>query len=252
MRRWIFRTWSMALTAAAVGSAAAANVLAATPGSVARPPATAPAAGAPAEAGQGLKQIYSNVSADALLNEIAEEFDLVILKPEALNARISVRMPKDADADDAIAAVKNALIPQGFSLQSGDAVCHIWQVVPATREDVEALAAARRAGEAKEAKGDANTMMFRFVDTPVEKILEEMSRNLGIEIDRAGPVPGRISVYVPNPVDAAEAVRLLNALLASSGYTAMVIDRYNPDGTPRLAVRVWTIDEAKKGAIPVD
>ena len=95
-------------------------------------------------------------------------------------------------------------------------------------------------------------MKFQFIETPVETILDEMSQKLGIEIDRAAPVPGRISVYVPNPVNAAEAVRLLNALLASSGYTAMEIERYNTDGTPRLAVRVWTIVDAKKGAIPVE
>jgi hypothetical protein len=243
----MFKTWSSALAAAAVGSAAAASVQAAV-----QPAAAATPAKDAAEVPESvLRPSYNNVPADTILNDIAREFGLVILKDEPLDVRVSVRMPERADIGHAVAALKESLIPRGFTLQPGDAVGRIWKVTRATRQDELALAAAKRVGEPATLKPRSNTMKSQFVDTPIDAILDEMAATLGIEIDRAAPVPGRITVNVPNPVNAEEAMHLLNALLAPFGYTSMELERYAADGTPRLAVRVWSIEDAKKGAVPV-
>jgi type II secretory pathway component GspD/PulD (secretin) len=225
-------------------------------------PATAPAAARPAtqtSAEQSAK-LYNDAPLEAVINDLARKFHIVVIMHGPLNGRITTRIPDDLNPAGAAALVESLLAGHGYSLaESGDRPI-VWQIAPMTPE-TRAIAAARAQERARQAAlppagadlpSGAPTMKFQFVETPVETILDEISARLGIEIDRAEPVPGRISIIVPQPVDADEALRLLNSILAPAQYTAVRLHRLNADGTPRLAVRIGTIRDGRKGSIPVE
>ena len=83
---------------------------------------------------------------------------------------------------------------------------------------------------------------LNFKDTPLDAVLEHLSQVAGLAVVKETPVEGKVTVISMQPVTAAQAVTLLDAVLKSNGYTAIVSGR-----TLRIVAR----DKAKKGNIPV-
>jgi hypothetical protein len=93
------------------------------------------------------------------------------------------------------------------------------------------------------------TMEFQFENTALDTVLDEMSARLGFVIQKAVPVKGKITVRAPAPVDADEAIVLLNSLLVPLGYAALEKPPQEMEGggTARV-LKVMTWDQAKKEA----
>jgi type II secretory pathway component GspD/PulD (secretin) len=87
------------------------------------------------------------------------------------------------------------------------------------------------------------TMMFKFENAPVETVLSEMSARFGLRVVMMGVVPGKITIMVPEPVDAEEAVSLLSTVLLEQKFA--VIQR--PVGKA-MELRVMPWERAKKEA----
>jgi general secretion pathway protein D len=61
-------------------------------------------------------------------------------------------------------------------------------------------------------------MMFQFENATVDEVLAEMSARFGFIVVKTQSILNRVTIRVPNPVHADEAVRLLNDVLAPIGY----------------------------------
>jgi hypothetical protein len=194
------------------------------------------------------------VTLQTLLNESAKQFGITIVQPVQFNQRVIVEDAKAKNADEAGDIIDTLLLTRGYTIQESKDSGITWQIVPATPKEMALGLAAEEARVAHLTMKDAatKTVTFQFADVPIEEVLDKLSVELGIEIDRPAPVPGRITVNVPKPVTAEEAVKLLNTILAPSKYVAIEVDRKDARGNPRPAVRIGTFDDAKKGAIPVD
>jgi len=99
------------------------------------------------------------------------------------------------------------------------------------------------------------TMQFNFVNAQISVILNEMASRFGfIIVQPATPVPGFITIDVPGPVNADEAVRLLNNILVPLGYSTL--ETYTTptpgvQGSQHTILRIATLQEVKKSQIPV-
>ena len=92
------------------------------------------------------------------------------------------------------------------------------------------------------------TMMFQFKDAPVDVVLNEISARFGFVIVKPDAALGRVSIDVPVPVNADQAIQLLNILLMSKGYAAVAMHWSVPADEERVVLRVVSLDEAKKSA----
>ena len=95
-----------------------------------------------------------------------------------------------------------------------------------------------------------NTMSFRFENATVDTILTEMSRRFGFIIIQSIQITARLTIQVPNPVNADEAVRMLNNLLVPLGY-ATLETRTGEGADAKTVLRVDSISVVKKAQIPV-
>jgi hypothetical protein len=92
-------------------------------------------------------------------------------------------------------------------------------------------------------------MEFRFQNAAIETVLEEMAARLGFVIERTVQLNGRISVMAPEPVDADEAIVLLNTLIVPLGYGAVEKPaQEQADGRMARVLRVMPWDQVKKEA----
>ena len=89
-------------------------------------------------------------------------------------------------------------------------------------------------------------MMFTFENAPVETVLREMSVRFGLRVVMMGVVPGKITIMVPEPVDADTAVSLLSTVLLGQKFA--VIERPAGKGGLGRELRVMPWEEAKKEA----
>jgi type II secretory pathway component GspD/PulD (secretin) len=93
------------------------------------------------------------------------------------------------------------------------------------------------------------TMSFKFENASIDTVLNEMSARLGFVIQRTVPLTGTISVLAPKPVDADEAITLLNSLLVPLGYAAVERPAQEQmDGRMARVLRVMSWEAAKKEA----
>jgi hypothetical protein len=93
------------------------------------------------------------------------------------------------------------------------------------------------------------TMVFKFENATIDQVLDEMSARLGFVIQRMVPLNGKISVAAPQPVNADEAITLLNSLLVPLGYAAVEKPaQEQDDGRMARVLRVMTWAAAKKEA----
>src|SRR4029077_7792204 len=94
------------------------------------------------------------------------------------------------------------------------------------------------------------TMIFNFQDAPVDAILNQLSENFGfIIIKTPGQITGRVTATSRKPLDAGEAISLVNDVLYPLGYATL---ETKTSGTnARTILRLVTIAEAKKSQIPV-
>jgi hypothetical protein len=93
------------------------------------------------------------------------------------------------------------------------------------------------------AQGSPKSMNFRFEDTPIDLILNEMAQRLDVIIEKKDPLPTRVTIYVPEKIDAEQAVGLINSILLSVKYAAVEVHR---EGEPKRILRVMPFDQAKK------
>jgi type II secretory pathway component GspD/PulD (secretin) len=93
------------------------------------------------------------------------------------------------------------------------------------------------------------TMIFNFENATIDQVLDEMSARLGFVIQRTVTLNGKISVTAPQPVNADEAIILLNSLLVPLGYGAVEKPAVEQaDGRMARVLRVMTWADAKKEA----
>jgi type II secretory pathway component GspD/PulD (secretin) len=93
------------------------------------------------------------------------------------------------------------------------------------------------------------TMSFKFENASIDTVLDEMSARLGFVIQRTVVVNGKISITAPQPVNADEAITLLNSLLVPLGYGAVEKPaQEQADGRMARVLRVLTLADAKKEA----
>ena len=86
------------------------------------------------------------------------------------------------------------------------------------------------------------SLRFNFKDAPLETVLDYLSESAGFVIINEVPLEGRVTVISEKPLTANEAVVLLDAVLASDGYTTVREGR-----TLKIVAR----DQAKKMGVPV-
>ena len=93
------------------------------------------------------------------------------------------------------------------------------------------------------------TMKFQFENASLDTVLDEMSARLGFVIQRTVTLNGKISITAPQPVNADEAITLLNSLLVPLGYGAVEKPaQEQADGRKARVLRVMPWAEAKKEA----
>ena len=85
-------------------------------------------------------------------------------------------------------------------------------------------------------------ILMNFQDAPLSAVLEHLSETAGFVIVQEAPVQGRVSILARQPLDAREAVLLLNTVLKERGYAAIRTGRI---------LRIVTLDAAKVHNIPV-
>src|SRR5947209_18266150 len=62
-------------------------------------------------------------------------------------------------------------------------------------------------------------LSLSFKDVPIDAVLEYLSEAAGFVVVKEAPVDGRVTVISRRPVNADEAVIMLNAVLKTNGYT---------------------------------
>ena len=113
-----------------------------------------------------------------------------------------------------------------------------------------APADAPRAADAAPASRPASTrptsmpssLTLNFKDTPLDTVLDYLSRTLGFEVVKDGPIDARVNIVNKQPVSPEEAITLVNAALSGNGFIAI------RDGK---ILRVIARDKARKGNVPV-
>ena len=95
-----------------------------------------------------------------------------------------------------------------------------------------------------------STMSFRFQNAPVDEILTQMSARFGFIVIETVAITQRVTIVVPNPVHADEAVRLLNDVLVPLGYATL--ETHTGEGEQgKTSLRVAGLAEVKKANVPV-
>lgn len=87
-----------------------------------------------------------------------------------------------------------------------------------------------------------SSLTLTFKDTPIDTVLDFLSRTLGFEVIKDGPLEARVNIVSKQPVSPEEAITLLNAALKGNGFVAVREGR---------VLRVIPRDKAKKGNVPV-
>jgi general secretion pathway protein D len=87
-----------------------------------------------------------------------------------------------------------------------------------------------------------SSLTLTFKDTPIDTVLDFLSRTLGFEVIKDGPLDTRVNITSKQPVSPEEAITLLNAALKGNGFVAIREGR---------VLRVIPRDKAKKGNVPV-
>jgi biotin carboxyl carrier protein len=119
----------------------------------------------------------------------------------------------------------------------------------------EALAATTSQAEVRAAAGRpgislTDTLIFQFEDVTVDRVLAEMSARFGFVITKTVTIPQRVTIKVPRPLHADEALRLLNDVLVPLGYATL--ETHTGEGAEgKTSLRVAGLAEVKKAYIPV-
>jgi type II secretory pathway component GspD/PulD (secretin) len=93
-------------------------------------------------------------------------------------------------------------------------------------------------------------MNFRFQAATIDEILNEMSQRFGFIIVQSVNISQRITINVPNPVDADDAVRLINSALYSLQY-GMIETRTGTGDEAKTVLRVVPLIDRRLANIPV-
>ncbi|MDB5289423.1 MAG: gspD 1 [Phycisphaerales bacterium] len=104
------------------------------------------------------------------------------------------------------------------------------------------LPAATQPAATQPAEAQAAKIRLNFHDTPIDAILEHLSRVAGFVVVREAPVTGNVTVLSMQPVTPAETVAMLDAVLRGNGLAVLQTGR-----TLRIVAR----EKAKKGNVPV-
>jgi type II secretion system protein D len=86
------------------------------------------------------------------------------------------------------------------------------------------------------------SVVLNFKDAPLDAVLDYLSKNLGFEVIKDGPIDARVNISSRQPVSADDAIALVNAALKANGYIAIRDGRI---------LKVTPRDKAKKGNPPV-
>jgi general secretion pathway protein D len=85
-------------------------------------------------------------------------------------------------------------------------------------------------------------ILLNFKDASLDSVLEYLSEAAGFIVVKDAYVEGRVSIVSLQPVDAEEAVRLLNTVLKDRGYMALQMGR---------TLKIMPLSEAKTANVPV-
>lgn len=86
------------------------------------------------------------------------------------------------------------------------------------------------------------SVVMNFKDAPLDAVLDYLSKNLGFEVIKDGPIDARVNLSSKQPVSADDAIALVNAALKANGFIAIRDGRI---------LKVMARDKAKKGNPPV-
>jgi general secretion pathway protein D len=85
-------------------------------------------------------------------------------------------------------------------------------------------------------------VVMNFKDAPLDAVLDYLSKNLGFEVIKDGPIDARVNIASKQPVSAEDAITLVNAALKANGFIAIRDGRI---------LKVTPRDKAKRGNPPV-
>ena len=86
------------------------------------------------------------------------------------------------------------------------------------------------------------SLTLNFKDTPIDTVLDFLSRTLGFEVIKDGPLDARVNIVSIQPVTPEEAITLVNAALKGNGFIAVREGRL---------LRITPREKARKGNVPV-
>ena len=112
----------------------------------------------------------------------------------------------------------------------------------ATRPAATTRPATTRSGVTRVPANGNGGILLNFKDASIDAVLDELSETAGFVVVKQVPVNGRITLVSKQPVDAEEAVTLLNTVLKTNGYAAIRMGR---------VLKVLPLDAAKTTNIPV-
>ncbi|HEX4795115.1 MAG TPA: secretin N-terminal domain-containing protein, partial [Humisphaera sp.] len=87
-----------------------------------------------------------------------------------------------------------------------------------------------------------STISLNFKDTPLDNVLDFLTRTLGYQLLKDGPIEARVNITSRQPVTPEEAITLVNAALKANGFVVVREGRI---------LHVLARDKAKKGNVPV-
>ncbi len=131
---------------------------------------------------------------------------------------------------------------------------------PGSIDDIAARMAARRAAQTNPTAPitiapatsipPTSTMSMNYENAPVDIIMKDMARAFGFIIVVNTALPQRVTVHVPNSINADEAVGILNSMLLTQGY-GTISSKTDSGPQAKTILRVATVLEVKKSLIPV-
>lgn len=124
--------------------------------------------------------------------------------------------------------------------------CTVGATAAARADDAGKAPAPSTAPAATQAQHEP-TMRFTFINAPVQSVLSEMAKRLGVQIIQTVPIDAKVTIQVPEPVTADEAVQLLNSMLIPMHYAAIDDSIDLPSQSIRI-LRVMPIKDAMKSA----
>ena len=116
------------------------------------------------------------------------------------------------------------------------------QVPPATRPTTAPTTGPSVRAASTQPTTIPSKISLNFKDTPLDNVLDFLSRTLGYEVLKDGPIDARVNITSKQPVTPEEAITLVNAALKANGFVVVREGKM---------LHVSPRDKAKKANVPV-